>query len=295
MNDAGGVYDRKIEVQSSDDGYDPDDAAACFDRLTKHGIFGLGFLVGAPAAAKYIPLAEAEKMPLVGIFTGAQGVYDPFRHFVFTVRASYFEESREQVDNVWQARGIRRIGVIYQDDAAGHAVLDSILRAISKHQVTPVSVATFAHYSLEVDQAVKTVREAKPEAVIIAGPYAPLAAILKKAHATGWNPLFLSLSAAGTEGLIRAAGSDAEGVIITQVVPPYDRTDLPTIKLYREALEKYMGGVPAQLCQSGRIYGCDGRDRGAEASRKGPHAGKIHQWHRVDPQPGCRTWAEISP
>ena len=185
--------------------------------------------------------------------------------------------------------------MIYQDDAAGHAVLDSILRAISKHQVTPVSVATFAHYSLEVDQAVKTVREAKPEAVIIAGPYAPLAAILKKAHATGWNPLFLSLSAAGTEGLIRAAGSDAEGVIITQVVPPYDRTDLPTIKLYREALEKYMGGVPAQLCQSGRIYGCDGRDRGAEASRKGPHAGKIHQWHRVDPQPGCRTWAEISP
>ena len=32
-------------------------------------------------------------------------------------------------------------------------------------------------------------------------------------------------------------------MVITQVVPPYDRTDLPTIKLYREALEKYMSGT----------------------------------------------------
>jgi branched-chain amino acid transport system substrate-binding protein len=71
-----------------------------------------------------------------------------------------------------------------------------------------------------------------------------LAAILKRSHARGWHPLFLSLSFAGTEGLIRAAGEDADGVIVTQVVPPYDRTDLPTIKLYREALEKYMGGAP---------------------------------------------------
>jgi len=47
----------------------------------------------------------------------------------------------------------------------------------------------------------------------------------------------------GTEGLINAAGSDAEGVIITQVVPPYDRVDLPTIQLYRKALDKYMFGT----------------------------------------------------
>lgn len=36
---------------------------------------------------------------------------------------------------------------------------------------------------------------------------------------------------------------DAEGLVITQVMPPYDRTDLPTVKLYREALEKYMGNT----------------------------------------------------
>ena len=32
-------------------------------------------------------------------------------------------------------------------------------------------------------------------------------------------------------------------MIITQVVPPYDRTDLPTVKLCREALARYMGNT----------------------------------------------------
>ena len=243
VNSEGGVNGRKITLQTFDDGYDPDKAAACFDRLKKQNFFALGFFVGAPTASKYMPLAEAEKIPLLGIFTGAQVVYDPVRHYIFTVRASYFEESREQVDNLWEGRGIRKIAVIHQDDAAGQVVLEGVLRAISQHQATPVAVGSFPHNSLEVDQAIKSVREANPEAVILAGPYAPLAAILKRAHASGWHPLFLSLSFAGTEALIRAAGNDAEGVVITQVVPPYDRTDLPTIKLYRDALEKYMGAA----------------------------------------------------
>jgi branched-chain amino acid transport system substrate-binding protein len=243
VNVQGGIYGRKIELQMFDDGYDPDNAAACFEKLKRQGFFALGFFVGAPTASKYMPMAEGEKIPLLGIFTGAQVVYEPFRHYVITVRSSYFEESREQVDNLWQERGIRRIAVIHQDDAAGHVVLEGVLRALSRHQAVPVAVGSFAHNSLEVDDAIKKVREAKPEAVILAGPYAPLAAILKRSHAGGWHPLFLSLSFAGTEGLIRAAGEDAEGVIVTQVVPPYDRTDLPTIKLYREALEKYMGGA----------------------------------------------------
>lgn len=32
--------------------------------------------------------------------------------------------------------------------------------------------------------------------------------------------LFLTVSFVGTEGLIRAAGTDAEGIVVTQVGPP---------------------------------------------------------------------------
>src|SRR5262249_36326089 len=85
-------------------------------------------------------------------------------------------------------------------------------------------------------------RDANPDAVGLVGPYGPVAEILKQAHSTGWHPLFLTVSFVGTEALIKEAGHDADGVVITQVVPPYDRTDLTSVKLYRDSIAKYFPG-----------------------------------------------------
>jgi len=243
VNSQGGVYGRTVELKSRDDGYNPEQAAGCFKALEQDNIFAMGFFVGTPTAAKYVPMADAGKIPVVGLFTGAQLLYEPLKHDIINVRASYFDETREQVDHLWQARGIRRIGVIYQDDAFGKTVLDGVQHSLARHDAKPVGLGTFQRNTLAVSEGLNTVREAKPEAVILVGPYAPVARILKEAHSSGWHPLFLTVSFVGTEGLIGAAGPDAEGVVVTQVVPPYDRTDLPTIKLYRDALEKYMSGT----------------------------------------------------
>jgi len=243
VNDAGGIHGRKIELKSRDDGYDPAMAPGCFNSLIKDDVFAMGFFVGTPTAAKYIPMAESAKVPVVGLFTGAQMLYEPFKHNIVNVRASYFDEAREQVDALWNQRGLRKIGIVYQNDAFGKTVLEGVEHALAKHDSAPTGLGTFERNTLQISEGLKTVREAKPDAVILVGPYAPVAAILKEAHASGWHPLFLTVSFVGTEGLIRAAGADAEGVVITQVVPPYDRTDLPTIKLYRSALEKYMSGT----------------------------------------------------
>ena len=243
VNSTGGVYGRSIELKSRDDGYDPEQTSACFDSLLKADVFAMGFFVGTPTAAKYIPMAESSKIPVVGLFTGAQMLYEPLKHDIVNVRASYFDETHEQVEHLWNVRGVRKIGVIYQDDAFGKAVLEGVQHALAKHQATPAALGTFQRNTTDVSTGIKTVRDAKPEAVVVVGPYAPVAAILKEAHAASWHPLFLTVSFVGTESLIRAAGPDAEGVVVTQVVPPYDRTELPTIKLYRDALDKYMSGT----------------------------------------------------
>ena len=66
-----------------------------------------------------------------------------------------------------------------------------------------------------------------------------MAPILKQAHAKGWKPLFLTVSFVGTDELIPDAGADAEGMVITQVVPPYYMTEMKTVAMYRRALQKY--------------------------------------------------------
>lgn len=241
INDQGGVFGRKIQLQAFDDSYDPDRATACFKRMTKEGVFALGFFVGTPTAKVYVPLAQEQHIPVVGLFTGAQLLYEPLKHEVINVRASYYDETREQVERLWEAN-VRKIGVIYQDDPFGKAVLDGVKLALQKHSATPTGLGTFDRNSTDITAGLKQVMTARPQAVIIAGPYAPAAAIVKRAHSDGWKPQFLTVSFVGTEEFIREAGQDAEGTIITQVMPPYDRTEYPTVALYRKSLTKYSHG-----------------------------------------------------
>jgi branched-chain amino acid transport system substrate-binding protein len=238
INEQGGVNGRKLRLVAYDDGYDPEKAPECFRRLQKDNIFVGAFFVGTPTAAKYLPLAEERKLPVVGLFTGAQFLYEPFHHYVINIRASYFDETREQVDNLL-AIGMKKIAVIHPNDAFGAAVLDGVKAAMKRHGMIPSTVASYQRNTIDVIQAVETVQHAGADAVVLVGPYAPVAEIVHKARRDNWSPLFLTVSFVGTDDFIHEAGPDAEGTVITQVVPPYSSTELPTVDLYRRQLAKY--------------------------------------------------------
>jgi len=240
INDAGGVDGRKLKLVAYDDSYDPAKTQTCFDRLMEQKVFALGFFVGTPTAVKYLPMAESSKIPLVGLFTGAQTLYTPLRHWIVNVRASYFDETREQIDGMWGTLGYKKIGVIYPEDAFGAAVLDGVKAALKAHGAEPIAVASYQRQTAQVGGAIDTVRAANPDAVVVVGPSNTVAPILKQSHAKGWKPLFLTVSFVGTDELILEAGADAEGMVITQVVPPYYLTDLKTVALYRRELTKYI-------------------------------------------------------
>ncbi len=239
VNDAGGVDGRKLKLLTYDDSYDPAKTEVCFNRLMEQKVFVLGFFVGTPTAVKYIPMAESNKVPLVGLFTGAQTLYVPLRHWIVNVRASYFDETREQIDGMWSTLGYKKIGVIYPEDAFGAAVLEGVKAALKTHGAEPIAVASYQRQTAQVGGAIDTVRAAKPDAVVLVGPANTVAPILKQSHAKGWKPLFLTVSFVGTDDLISEAGADSDGTVITQVVPPYYLTDYKTVALYRRELTKY--------------------------------------------------------
>jgi branched-chain amino acid transport system substrate-binding protein len=165
MVDEGGVHGRKLRLISNDDSYDPAKAEPCFQKLMSENAFSLGFFVGTPTAVKYVPLAESNKIPVVGLFTGAQTLYTPLRRWIVNVRASYFDETREQMDGLWNTLHYRKIGVMVPEDAFGTAV---------------------------VGTAIDSLRAANPDAVVV-GPSNTVAPILKQAHEKGWKPLFLTV------------------------------------------------------------------------------------------------------
>jgi ABC-type branched-subunit amino acid transport system substrate-binding protein len=143
INDEGGVNGRKLKLIAYDDSYDPAKTEACFNRLMADKVFVLGFFVGTPTAVKYVPLAESNKIPLIGLFTGAQTLYTPLRHWIVNVRASYYDETREQMEGVWDKLGYHNVGVIYPEDAFGAAVLGGVTEALKSRGAEPVKVASY--------------------------------------------------------------------------------------------------------------------------------------------------------
>jgi branched-chain amino acid transport system substrate-binding protein len=243
INDQGGINGRKLKLIAYDDSYDPEKTQACFDRLMNDKVFALGLFVGTPTAVRYVPMAEGAKIPLVGLFTGAQTLYTPLRHWVINVRASYYDEIREQVNGVLDRLAYRKVGVIYPEDAFGATVLQGVKEALRAHGTEPVAAASYQRQTANVGGAIDTVRAGDPQAVVVVGPPNTVAPILKQAHGKGWKPLFLTVSFVGTEELVKQAGEDAEGIVITQVMPPYYLTDLKGVALYRRTLAKYSPGT----------------------------------------------------
>ena len=239
VNEEGGVGGRKLRLVSFDDSYDPAKTQACWDKLTAEKVFALGFFVGTPTAVKYVPLAESEHIPLIGLFTGAQTLYTPLRHWVVNVRASYADETRAQIEGLWNVLHYRKIGVIYPDDAFGATVLDGVQKALKAHGAEPLEIASYPRQTTRVADAIDKVKAANPDAVVVVGPSNTVAPILKIAHSRKWRPLFLTVSFVGTDELIQQAGADAEGTVITQVIPPYYLTNLKTVALYRRSLQQY--------------------------------------------------------
>ena len=82
INEEGGVNGRRLRLVSQDDSYDPSKIQACWDKLVAQKVFAMGFFVGTPTAVKYVPLADTNQIPLIGLFTGAQTLYTPLRRWV---------------------------------------------------------------------------------------------------------------------------------------------------------------------------------------------------------------------
>jgi branched-chain amino acid transport system substrate-binding protein len=76
------------------------------------------------------------------------------------VRASYFHETREQVDGLWKTLHYRKIGVIYPEDALGGAVLEGVETALKANGAEPVATASY-------------VRQSNATAAAIVGPAIP--------------------------------------------------------------------------------------------------------------------------
>lgn len=231
VNAQGGINGRKIELKTRDDKYEGNLCAENTKKLLEEDrVFALVGYVGTPTTAAALPILTEARTPLIGPFTGAELLRDPFNRYVFNVRASYFDETERIVEQL-VSTGTRSIAVFYQNDSYGQAGLKGVERAMAKRNLKLSATATVERNTTNVADAVKKLSGAQPDAVVMISAYTSIAEFVRQMKRSGSNAQFYNVSFVGSKALADALGKDGVGVAISQVVPfPFS----PTTGVVRE-------------------------------------------------------------
>lgn len=249
VNETGGVHGRKIRLISYDDSYDPPRCLANTQRLIiEDQVFALFCYVGTPTTVKIMPLLEDARIPLVGMFTGANALRAPFNRYLVNIRASYYQETAAAVRHLVRDLGLKRIAVFYQYDAYGFDGLTGTELALKEFGLEPVARGSYVRGTLDVEEGLTKIEDSRAEAVVMIGTYDPCARFIQLAHDGGFSPIFYTVSFVGAEELARKLGeSFGTGarplVVMSQVVPPTEGADAGKLsggaREYVELLAKY--------------------------------------------------------
>ena len=212
--------------------------------------------VGTPTTNAVLPIVKETDVPLVGAFSGAMSLRQPVTKQVFNVRASYDDEGEALVAH-FISKGAKTLGVFYQDDGFGQAVLSATEKALKKRSMTVAAKGTFQRNTMAIKAGLAAMLESKPDAIVMVGTYAPLAAFIKEARGAGLKSHLATVSFVGTDNLVSQVGRDGDGVIISQVVPFPEDNDIAITRQCRELIKassgEALGFVNFEGCITARV------------------------------------------
>ena len=240
VNANGGINGRQIKLKTVNDGYEPDKCTKATNMLIeKANVFLMIGGVGTPTAKVAVPICEANEVPFVAPFTGAEFLRNPYKKWVVNLRGSYFQEMEALAELLVDQKGHSKIACFYQNDGYGKAGLTGIEKALERRGMTLCATGTYERNTTAVAGGLSDIAGSTPDAIVMVGAYKSCAAFIKaaKKNSATQNADFCNISFVGTKALGEELGSASEGCIVSQVVPyPWD-TSIPVVAEYQAAMK----------------------------------------------------------
>ncbi|HJV86469.1 MAG TPA: ABC transporter substrate-binding protein [Noviherbaspirillum sp.] len=244
VNASGGVHGRKLVLVARDDQYDPGKTAALVEDVIVND--KVVALVNSAGTAPIIAVIKSgvlahHKVPLVGVFSGSAALRGPGSAEIFHTRPTYGEEVLK-IARLASTLGLRRIAVLYQEDAFGQGILQSVAEGEKKFNLEVILKAGYHPGTRDFAAQAKAIVAAHPQAVFMMGVPDSTYQFVKAWDApTGYAQLY-TLSFVTSQKLAEIAGeAKARGIGISQVVPNPNSTVLPLMKDYQSLLRSFYG------------------------------------------------------
>ena len=235
-NDTGGINGRVLELRQIDDAYDAVRASENVKKLVAEGALAILMPIGTTSAMGALKAANELKVPLVAPYTGAAPVVK-FSEYGFPVRISFDEEYGRIVNHLFTL-GVTRIAFAHNDNPGALSAMKSTKAFIEQRGEKMVGSVTIQNDGSDAEAKAVELAKLKPVAVVLSATNAVAGKFIKAYRAAGAQTSFYSFSFLNGQQLQKTIGSDAAGVVVSQVVPYPWNSSMPLITEYQAAMKK---------------------------------------------------------
>jgi branched-chain amino acid transport system substrate-binding protein len=218
VNASGGVRGASIELITLDDAAQAQRTADNARRLIETdrvvALFGFALVAGLMQA---LPLVNERKVPLIGVYNGADIARSDANPYLFTTTASLRDEIVTMVRTL-TAVNTRKLVVAYQNNELGRYMLPLVQAIVQEHKATLTGAVALEPDGSNGLAAAQSVASMQPQAILLLAAGAAVLGFMKALPASARVPVY-ALSLAGTTALLERMGPAARGMAFTQVVP----------------------------------------------------------------------------
>ena len=219
INARGGVHGRQIKLETLDDAYEVPKAMLNLEQfLNDPDCFALFNCFGTPMVEEMMPRLKDGNMPFFTPLTGGQVSRVAGARYAFNIRASYADEAEKLVQHL-ATIGIKRIGIVYQNNTFGREVFTGAEQAMQRAKLPDAVSTTVESNASDAAKAAALLADANPEAVLVGLAGKPGLELIKHFRKLRRGVSLYALSVLGVPSNIKALGADAMGMAISQVVP----------------------------------------------------------------------------
>lgn len=219
VNAKGGVGGERIEIITLDDSFDVKKAEANARTLIEErGVVALFMSRGTPHTEAINTVLEQHRVALIGPSTGAMVLHQPLKRYIFNVRTTYQREAERAMAHLTSI-GVRRLAVVHVDDSFGADGLQGARNGLKAAGLEPVVVAKFDRTKPDFALLLPALQAAEPQAVLIIGSGTAVVEGIRSLKAARVGGQYLTLSNNASGGFIKLLGDQAQGVVVSQVMP----------------------------------------------------------------------------
>jgi branched-chain amino acid transport system substrate-binding protein len=208
----------KFTLKQYDDKRDPKLTVSLTHKLVEEdnaiALFGYRSTPSLDALSKEL---DAMGIALVAPFNGSQSVRANAKNGFF-LRGTYRDEARRLVDQLVSV-GIRKVAIVYQQDAFGKEGLDGYQAALKARGIEPVVVLDYDRKTLEVASVISELLKKEPAATLMACTPKACAGIINGVREKNWTMNIGVLSNAVNDEFVKSVASRGRGVMMSQVIP----------------------------------------------------------------------------